>query len=83
MTRFHATEEGSIPFTAEEELERDREEEAAVIAKTTAAKAQANAAVEAEMNAADLKIIRALIDGDTAKIKAHKIAQAERRAKLA
>jgi len=26
MKRFHATDKGNIPFTAEEELERDREE---------------------------------------------------------
>lgn len=26
MTRFHATSEGNIPFTAEEELERDAQE---------------------------------------------------------
>ena len=28
MTRFHATSEGNIPFTAAEELERDAEEQA-------------------------------------------------------
>ena len=82
MTRYHATDKGNIPFTAEEELERDREEAQAVIDRATAEKAQIVATIKAEMDSADLKIIRALIDGDTAKIKVHKIAQAERRAKL-
>ena len=82
MTRFHATDKGNVPFTEAEELERDREEAQAVVDRVTAEKAQKVATIKAEMDAADLKIIRALIDGDTEKIKAHKIAQAERRAKL-
>jgi len=41
-----------------------------------------NDALEAEMLQADMKIIRALAEGDTARIEAHKLAQAERRAKL-
>lgn len=82
MTRFHATDKGNVPFTAEEELERDREEAEWAAKKVDEEKAQAIAAIKDEMNAADLKIIRALIDGDTEKIKAHKIAQAERRTKL-
>ena len=82
MTRFHATDKGNIPFTAAEELERDREEAQFLIDRDKADKAQAVAEIKAEMDAADLKIIRAMIDGDTAKIRAHKIAQAKRRAKL-
>lgn len=38
-----------------------------------------NEAVIAEMDAADLKALRALLDGDTARIEAHRAAQAERR----
>lgn len=83
MTRYHATDKGNVPFTAEEEKERDREEAQAMNNKIVADKAQEVATIKAEMDAADLKIIRALVDGDTAKIKAHKIAQAARRSKLA
>ena len=82
MTRFHATDKGNIPFTAEEEVERDREVAQAKIDKAAADKAQSVVAVKAEMAAADLAIIRALAEGDTARIKEHHKAQAERRAKL-
>mgnify|MGYP001604795296 CR=1 FL=1 len=40
------------------------------------------AVIRAEMAAADLKIIRALIEGDKARIAAHAAEQAQRRAKL-
>ena len=39
-----------------------------------------NAAIDAQLIAADLKIIRALTEGDTARINAHKAAQAALRA---
>ena len=82
MTRYHATPEGDVPFSAAEEIAYDQEmvETAARIAAEK--KVQLMSTIKAEMDKADLKIIRALIDGDTAKIKAHKIAQAARRAKL-
>jgi hypothetical protein len=41
---------------------------------------QWNAGVDAQLMAADLKIIRALTEGDTARITAHKAAQATLRA---
>jgi len=46
------------------------------------AKARHNSTVQHEMDMADMKAIRALLDGDTARIAAHKAAQAERRARL-
>lgn len=42
--------------------------------------AEFNAVVDAQLNAADLKIIRALAEGDTARINAHKVAQVALRA---
>ena len=45
-------------------------------------KATANAPILAQMAAADLKIIRALTEGDTARITAHVAAQTALRAKL-
>lgn len=39
-----------------------------------------NAAVDAQLDAADIKIIRALTEGDTARVNAHKTAQAALRA---
>lgn len=82
MTRFHATDKGNIPFTAEEEAARDREEAQAVIDKVNADKSQAAAAIKAELVAADLAIIRALTEGDAVRVKEHVKAQAKRRAKL-
>jgi hypothetical protein len=38
MTRYHATAEGNIPFTAEEEAERDAEEAQWVVKQAEAAK---------------------------------------------
>jgi hypothetical protein len=40
MARFHTTSEGNIPFTAEEEAERDAEEAAFVAEQTEFAKTQ-------------------------------------------
>ncbi len=39
-----------------------------------------NAAIDTQLNAADLKIIRALTEGDTVRVNAHKAAQAALRA---
>lgn len=41
-----------------------------------------NEAIKQELDKADLKIIRALVEGDVEKIKAHQLKQAELRAKL-
>jgi hypothetical protein len=40
MARFHATSEGNIPFTAEEEAQRDAEEAQALVKQTELAKTQ-------------------------------------------
>jgi len=40
MARFHATSEGNIPFTAEEEAQRDAEETQALVKKAELAKTQ-------------------------------------------
>lgn len=82
MTRFHATDKGNVPFTQEEELERDHEEAQSKVDKVAADKEQAIAVVKAEMTAADLAIIRALTEGDTVRVSAHLAAQQARRAKL-
>jgi len=82
MARHHATSLGTIAFTPEEELERDREETAAAIAKAAETIAQANALILAVIADADLKIIRAITEGDTTRIAAHVAAQAVLRARL-
>lgn len=41
-----------------------------------------NAHLKAEMAAADIAIVRALVEGDQARIDAHKVEQAARRARL-
>lgn len=46
------------------------------------ARDKSNASIIAEMNAADAKIIRALLDGDTTRIEAHKAAQSVRRSRI-
>jgi len=40
MARFHATSEGNIPFTAEEEAQRDAEEAQELVKETELAKTQ-------------------------------------------
>ena len=82
MTRFHATAQGNIPFTPAEEIERDQEEAQAVTEKIAADKARSRAAIQAQLDAADLKIIRALAEGDSPRIAAHVASQAALRAKL-
>lgn len=44
--------------------------------------AEHNAEIQAQLDAADLKIVRAVLDGDTARIEAHKASQAALRAQL-
>ena len=80
--RYHTTAEGNIAFTAKEELERDNEEAAHLAAQPAIEKAAANAHIIAEMDAADLKIIRAIAEGDIKRLEAHKTSQALLRAKL-
>lgn len=40
MARFHTTSEGNIPFTSEEEAQRDAEEAQALVKQTELAKTQ-------------------------------------------
>jgi hypothetical protein len=57
--------------------------EAEGIAKDAAdAKEAANAAIREQLAANDLKAVRAIVEGDTARIEAHKAAQAELRKQL-
>jgi hypothetical protein len=58
MTRFHATDKGNVPFTAEEEAARDAEE-AAVLAQQanpTPAPAPTKEQLMAELSALTAKI---------------------------
>lgn len=45
-------------------------------------KAMHNGMIQAQLDANDLRAVRAIIEGDTARIDAHKIAQAALRAQL-
>lgn len=45
-------------------------------------RAEHNAAIQAQLDAADIRAFRAFLEGDTPRIEAHKKAQAELRAKL-
>lgn len=68
------------PGYAEEAVnESSPEYQAYVAAQATQA---ANNEIKAQLAAADLKIIRALTEGDTVRIAAHVLAQAALRAKL-
>jgi len=51
-------------------------------AATTQAIIDYNAAIKAQLAAADLAIVRALVEGDTARLQAHAASQAALRAKL-
>ena len=82
MPNFHATAAGPVQFTEQEEIEWAADVAARAIAKGAADKALANAAIQAEMDTADLKIVRALTEGDAARVSAHLSAQQARRAKL-
>jgi hypothetical protein len=56
MTRFHTTAEGNIPFTAEEEAERDAEEAAWIIQRAQPAPAPTKEQLLAELQALTAKI---------------------------
>ena len=58
------------------------EEIAALPIPVPPTKEELNAPILAALAAADLKIIRAVVDGDTVRIAAHKAAQADLRAQL-
>ena len=55
---------------------------AEAVRQAPSVKERHNAPIREKMDKADLKIIRALAEGDTARIAAHKTAQAELRATL-
>jgi len=69
-------------MTEAEELERDAEEAVDLAAQPAIDQAAANALIIAEMDAADLKIIRSVVEGDIKRLEAHKTSQALLRAKL-
>lgn len=59
-------------LTQEQALERDQQR----------AREAANAEIRAQLDANDLRAMRAIVEGDTARIEAHKAAQAALRAML-
>lgn len=59
-------------LTQEQALERDQQR----------AREAANAEIRAQLDANDLRALRAIVEGDTARIEAHKAAQAALRAML-
>ena len=67
--RFHTTAEGDVPFTAEEEAERDAEIAAALIRKAADATAAAIAEIDVELAVIDIKRVRPLAEGDTVYLK--------------
>ena len=72
----HVLPAGSIAITS---AEADALRIANIPAPTVA---ELNATIIAQMEAADRRIIRALVEGDTARIAAHRAAQSALRAKL-
>ena len=82
MTRYHATSKGRIPFTPEEEARWDVREAKEAERKAQAAEVARVTAIKADLAANDAKIIRAITEGDEARVKAHKAAQATLRTKL-
>ena len=71
-----------IELTSQEVMDAQARTMAEAVVKEGERKALALAAIMKELRDADIKIIRALTEGDTARIKAHNKAQTERRAKL-
>jgi hypothetical protein len=56
MTRFHATAQGNVPFTAQEEAERDAEEAAWAIQQAQPAPTPTKEQLMAELSALTAKI---------------------------
>lgn len=70
MTRFHATSEGNVPFTAEEEAQRDAEEAQAAAEQVELAKTAYQHQRAAEYPAiADY--LDGIVKGDTAQVQAY------------
>jgi membrane protein involved in colicin uptake len=70
MTRFHATAEGNVPFTAEEEAARDAEE-AVVAAAAIAAEAVAYKAKRAAEYPPMADYLDGIVKGDTAQVQTY------------
>lgn len=70
MARFHATSEGNIPFTAEEEAQRDAEEAQALAKETELAKTQYQRDRAAEYPPIT-NYIDGVVKGDQAQIQAY------------
>ena len=64
MTRFRATAEGSIPFTPEEEAERDAEEAAWVTNGNERLADEARKKRNDLLTATDWRVVKALEDGN-------------------
>lgn len=70
MARFHATSEGNIPFTAEEETQRDAEEAQALVKEAELAKTQYQRDRAAEYPSIN-NYIDGVVKGDQAQIQAY------------
>jgi hypothetical protein len=70
MARFHATSEGNIPFTAEEEAQRDAEEAQALVKEAELAKTQYQRDRAAEYPSIN-NYIDGVVKGDQAQIQAY------------
>lgn len=78
-------ETGAVTFETEErwlEIDGILTEDEAKEQERLQAIRDANAAIQAQLAANDLTIIRALAEGDAARVAAHKVSQAALRAKL-
>jgi hypothetical protein len=70
MARFHATSEGNIPFTAEEEVQRDAEEAQALVKEAELAKTQYQRDRASEYPSIN-NYIDGVVKGDQAQIQAY------------
>lgn len=70
MARFHATSEGNIPFTAEEEAQRDAEEAQALVKEAELAKTQYQRDRASEYPSIN-NYIDGVVKGDQAQIQAY------------
>jgi hypothetical protein len=70
MARFHATSEGNIPFTAEEEAQRDAEEAQALVKEAELAKTQYQRDRAAEYPSIN-NYIDGVVKGDQAQIQTY------------
>jgi len=77
--------DGTVSFETEErwlEIDNVLSADEANTADAAQAIIDYNAAIKAQLAAADLAIVRALVEGDTARLQAHAASQAALRAKL-